>query len=76
MTVLATLLVFFIFGLVALVVLSVVLAVLGGMLSLAGVLLFKLVPLLLLGWFVVKIFRGFNRPRDDLSAADRKWLDE
>lgn len=72
---LASLLMLFLVGFVSLVVLTVVLAVIGGMLSLAGVLLFKVAPVLLLGWVVLKLLdRG--RPRGGLSAADRRWLDE
>jgi hypothetical protein len=57
----------FVFAIVAI-------ALIGGMISLAGILLFKVAPLLLLGWIVVKLVqRGGRRP--GISASDRRWLD-
>lgn len=67
---------FFLIGLVALVVLGIVLAVVGTVFSLAaalaGFILFKVAPIVLVGYIVVRLFRS-RRPR--LSAADRKWLE-
>ncbi len=72
-----TLLTFFAVGLVTLVVAGVALAVLGTVLSLglglAAFLLFKVAPILLVGWVVLKVM---DRKRGgSLSAADRRWLD-
>ena len=71
-----TLLTFFAVGLVTLVVAGVALAVLGTVLSLglglAAFLLFKVAPILLVGWVVLK---GMERRRGgSLSVADRRWL--
>lgn len=66
----------FLIGLVALVVLGIVLAVVGTVFSLAatlaGFILFKVAPIVLVGYIVVRLFRS-RRPR--LSEADRKWLE-
>jgi hypothetical protein len=37
----------------------------------------KVIPLLLVGWLVVKLVKKAERPRSypQLSAADREWLD-
>ena len=74
-----TLLTFLAVGLVTLIAAGVVLAVLGTVFSLtfglASFLLFKVAPVMLLGWVVLKLFdraRGKRR----LTAEDRKWLDE
>ena len=64
----STLLTLLIVGIVALVVLSVVGAVLG----LAVGLLFKIVPILIVGYIVVRLLKP--KPRQ-LSAEDRKWLE-
>lgn len=68
---------FFLVGLVGLVAISVVLAVVGVVfsiaLSLAGFLLFKVAPILLVGYLIVR----FLAPRHKrLSAAERQWLEE
>ncbi len=67
---------FFVVGLVTLVVASVVLAVLGVVfsvaLSLAGFLLFKVAPILLIGYLVVRFLAPKHKR---LSAADRRWLE-
>lgn len=74
-----TLLTFLAVGLVTLIAAGVVLTVLGTVFSLtlglASFLLFKVAPIMFLGWVVLKIVdrvRGGRR----ISAADRKWLDE
>lgn len=76
---LATLLIFLIVGFVALVAISVILALIGAVFSmalgLAGVLLFKVAPLLLLGWLVLKLVERATSRRRAISAADEKWLD-
>jgi hypothetical protein len=70
----ASLLMFFIVGMITLVVLSVAIAIIGGLLSLAGVLLFKIAPLLLLGWLAMKLFSRLGGSRGT-AASDRQWLD-
>lgn len=68
---------FLLVGLVALVVLGIVLAIVGTVFSIAasiaGFILFKVAPVILLGYILVRLFRPRNRPR--LPAEDRKWLD-
>jgi len=72
-----TLLTFFAVGLVTLVVAGIVLSVVGTVLSLgiglAGFLLFKVAPILLIGWVVMKVLQ--RRTGGELSAADRRWLE-
>jgi hypothetical protein len=72
----SALLTFFIIGLVALVGITLVLALVGAVfglaLSLVGFLLFKVAPLILVGYLLVR-FLAPRRPR--LSAADREWLE-
>lgn len=73
---LSSLLTFFIVGLLAVVaigvLLSIVGAVLGLALGLAGFLLFKVAPLVLIGYLLVR----FLKPRPArLSRADREWLE-
>lgn len=75
---LGTLLTLFIAGILGLVAISIVLAILGAVLSITfgivGILLFKVAPLLLVGWLVLKLVdRGRNRRQ--ISAADQRWLD-
>ena len=76
---LSSLLTFFVAGLVALIVAGLVLAVIGTVFSLtlglAGFLLFKVAPILFVGWLVVKLIEK-TRTRDKLTEADRKWLEE
>jgi uncharacterized membrane protein len=64
----STLLTLFIVGIVALVVLSIAGAVLG----LAVALLFKIIPILIVGYIVVRLLAP--KPKQ-LSAEDRQWLD-
>ncbi|HSG49347.1 MAG TPA: hypothetical protein VLA43_16115 [Longimicrobiales bacterium] len=72
-----SLLTFFAVGLAtiiaAIVVLSVVGAVIGLVGSLTAFLLFKVAPVMLVGWVVLKLLdrRSGNR----LSSADRRWLE-
>jgi len=72
------LLTFFAVGLITLLVAGVVLAVVGTVFSLtfglATFLLFKVAPILLIGWVVVKVFAK-ARGGGSLSEADRKWLE-
>ena len=76
---LGALLTFFAVGLVTLLVAGVVLSVIGVVFSLtfglATFLLFKVAPILLVGWIVVKMIdRKGNK--SSLSDADRRWLEE
>jgi uncharacterized membrane protein len=64
----STLLTLFVVGIVALMVLSVVGAVLG----LAVGLLFKVLPILIVGYVVVRLLAPRQKK---LSAEDRKWLE-
>ncbi len=73
-----SLLTFFAVGLVTLVVAGVVLSILGIVFSLtiglATFLLFKVAPVLLVGWIVVKLVQK-ARGSGSLTEADRKWLE-
>lgn len=69
-----------VFGVVAFVALMVVLALVGVVFGVVGMLLtlaLKLLPIVLVGWLVVKLVQRGERsgPRSRLSAADRAWLD-
>ncbi len=73
-----TILTFLAVGLLTLIVAGIVLSVLGAVFSLtfglAAFLLFKVAPILLVGWIVLKVFQKVRRS-DSLSDADRKWLE-
>jgi len=73
-----SLLTFFAVGLATILVAGVVLSVIGVVFSLtlglASFLLFKVAPVLLVGWVVMKVLEK-SRGGDSLSAADRRWLD-
>jgi len=75
---LGTILTFFAVGLITLIVAGIVLSIVGTIFSLtlglAAFLLFKVAPILLVGWIVVKVFQKV-RGTDSLSDADRKWLE-
>lgn len=75
---LGTMLTFFAVGLITLIVAGIVLSIVGTVFSLtfglATFLLFKVAPVLLIGWVVVKVVEKV-RGRRSLSDADRKWLD-
>ena len=74
----STLLTFLAVGIVSLVVVWIVLSVVGTLLGLtlgiAGFLLFKVGPIMLLGWVVLKLVSKV-RKRGTLSASDRRWLE-
>ena len=69
---------FFLVGLLTIVaggiVLAVAGAVVGTVVGLASFLLFRVAPVLLVGWLGLKLFDKVRR-RDALTAADRRWLD-
>ena len=74
-----TLLTFLAVGLVTLIAAGVVISILGALLGLTfgivGFLLFKVAPIMFLGWLGLKIFdkvRGKRR----ISVSDQRWLDE
>ncbi len=75
---LGSLLTFFAVGLVTLLVAGVVLGVVGVVFSitigLASFLLFKVAPILLVGWIVGLVFEKAGGGRS-LSEADRRWLE-
>ncbi len=73
---LTSLLTLFVVGIVALVAVGVVLSVIGAVLGiafgLAGFLLFKVAPVVLVGYVVMR----FLTPKQKrLSAEDRRWLE-
>jgi hypothetical protein len=75
---LGTLIALLIAGFIGLIAISLVLSIVGALLSVTfgvvGFLLFKVAPLLLIGWIVLKLVdRGRGRRR--ISAADQRWLD-
>lgn len=74
---LGTLLTFFAVGLATLIVAGIVLSVVGSVIglvgSLAGFLLFKVAPIMLVGWVIVKVLD--RKSHKSLSAADRRWLE-
>ena len=73
-----TLLTLFAAGLITIVLLGIVLSVIGFVFSLTlgltSFLLFKVAPIVFVGWIVLKIFDR-RRSRGSLSAADRAWLE-
>ena len=74
-----TLLTFLAVGLVTLIVAGIVLSILGTVLSigfgLAMFLLFRVAPVLLVGWVVLKVIDR-RKGSKSLSAAARRWLEE
>ena len=74
-----TLLTFLAVGFATLIVAGIVLSILGTVLSigfgLATFLLFKVAPILLVGWVVLKVIDR-RKGSESLSAADRRWLEE
>jgi hypothetical protein len=75
---LGTLLTFFAVALATVVAAWLVLMVVGAVFSLtfglATFLLFKVGPILLVGWVAIKLFERI-RGKSSLSTADRKWLE-
>lgn len=73
----STLLTLFAIGVVTLLAVGVLLAVAGTVFSigfgLASFLLFKVAPIVLVGYVALRLFAP--RKRDELSEADRKWLE-
>lgn len=75
---LSALLTLLVLGIAGMIVLSIVLAILGTVFSVAfgaiGLLVFKVAPLLLIGWCVLKLVERRRSPKR-LSSADERWLD-
>jgi hypothetical protein len=75
---LGTLLTLLIAGIIGLVAISIIFAIIGAFISvtfgLVGFLLFKVAPVLLVGWLVLKLVDR-SRNRRQISAADQRWLD-
>ncbi|HKJ01420.1 MAG TPA: hypothetical protein VJ997_03165 [Longimicrobiales bacterium] len=73
-----TILTFFAVGLVTLIVAGIVLSIVGTVFSLtfglATFLLFKVAPVLFVGWIVMKLVEKV-RGSSSLSDSDRKWLE-
>jgi hypothetical protein len=74
-----TLLTFLAVGLVTLIAAGIVLSILGAVFSLtfglASFLLFKVAPVMFIGWVALKIFDKVTGKRR-ISASDQKWLDD
>ncbi|NIP59221.1 MAG: hypothetical protein GWM92_13025 [Gemmatimonadetes bacterium] len=74
-----SLLTFFAVGLITLLVVGVVLSIVGAVFSLtlglAGFLLFKVAPVVFVGWIVLKLLNRSGGRTGRLSASDRRWLD-
>jgi hypothetical protein len=74
-----TLLTFLAVGLVTLIAAGVVISILGALLGLtfglAQFLLFKVAPIMFLGWLGLKLFDRV-RGRRRISVSDQRWLDE
>lgn len=69
---LSSLLTFFIVGFVVLVGIGIALSILGAMVGLAFTLLFKVAPVLLIGYVVIRMLAPRQKK---LSAEDRRWLE-
>ena len=69
----------FVLGIVGFFAVSIVLGLLGAVFGLVfglgGFLLFKVAPLVLIGWVAVKLIGKARRNDRGISAADQKWLD-
>jgi hypothetical protein len=68
----SSILTFIVVGFIAIVVLGVAMSIIGGLIGLASLLLFKIAPLLLVGYVVVRLLRP--KPKQ-ISDEDRKWLE-
>lgn len=72
-----SLLTFFAVGLITLMVAGVVLSVAGAVIglgfTLAGFLLFKVAPVMFVGWVALKLID--RKKGGELSSADRRWLE-
>lgn len=75
---LGALLTLLVMGIVGVVMIGVILALVGMAISVAfgivGFLLFKVAPVLLVGWVIAKVIRR-SRGRRQLGYAEQRWLD-
>lgn len=75
-----SLLTFFAVGLITLIVAGVALSIVGLIFSMAlgvaGFLLFKVAPILFIGWLVLKLVDRVGGGKGRISASDRRWLDQ
>jgi hypothetical protein len=67
----STLLTLFVVGLVSIVVIGIALSLLGAVAGLAFVLLFKVAPILLVGYIVLRLIS----PRKKPAPEDKDWLE-
>jgi amino acid transporter len=67
----STLLTLFLTGIIAIAVIGIVLSLMGALVSLASILLFKVLPIIIIGYLVLR----FLTPKKKSSAEDREWLD-
>jgi hypothetical protein len=75
---LTALLTLFVIGIVGLVAVSIVFALVAAVFGLAFgavALLFKLLPVLLIGYVVVKLVQRSGRSHGRLTGSDQRWLD-
>ena len=63
------------FGVAGIIALGVVLTVVGLAVGLATFLLFKVVPILLVGWVIMKVIGPKKQKVPEISESDRKWLE-
>lgn len=75
----SALLMLFVLGILGVVMLGVMFALVGAVLSLAfgiaGFLLFKVAPIVLIGYLVLKVFQRTRPAPQSISSADQRWLD-
>lgn len=69
----STLLTLLVLGVIGLVVLSVVLTIFGLAVGLASFLLFKVAPIVLVGYVIMRMLAP---KRKRISEADRRWLED
>lgn len=68
----SSLLTFLLVGFAALIVIGVALSLIGALVGLAFTLLFKVAPILLIGYIVLRLLAPKQK---QLSAEDRRWLE-
>jgi hypothetical protein len=75
---LGALLTLLVLGVLSIVVIGVIFALIGMVISvtfgIVGFLLFKVAPVLLIGWIIAKVV-GRARSRPAIGRSDQKWLD-
>ncbi|HSJ09854.1 MAG TPA: hypothetical protein VK928_08060 [Longimicrobiales bacterium] len=67
---LSTLLALFLIGIAAIIALSLIGSLLGFAFSLVGLLLFKILPILVIGYIVLRLIA----PKRKVSAEDEEWI--